>query len=183
MNNGLSNQTKSSQSNSKIQSFLEALRNSQSNGGASNSESGINNPFSEFRNRKEIEKRRVEEFHQTRTSEWNRVFSSKEKETAKRIEQLRQDLKQLAKQLKNLDVNVSKAINNPVVEAGEYHISYLTHIKQVIHTLTLNASQANNWLEMYNSKSKKMGYYWSQAKTKGNSYTLNNERSVATSVG
>ena len=183
MNNGWSNQTKSASSNTKIQSFLEALRNSQSKSDLPSNESAINNPFAEFQNRKEIEKKRIEEFQATRTAEWNRVFSSKEKETAKRIEQLKLDLKQLAKQVKTLDINITKAISSPVVEAGEYHISYLTHLKQVIHTATLNATQANNWLEMYNSKSKKMGYYWSQAKSKGSSYTLNNERAVATSIG
>ena len=92
MNNGWPNQTKSGASNAKIQSFLEALRNSQPKTEMSPSESSTTNPFTEFQNKKEIEKRRIEEFHQSRTSEWNKVFSSKEKETAKRIEQLKIDL-------------------------------------------------------------------------------------------
>lgn len=183
MNNGWSNQTKSPTSNAKIQSFLEALRNSQPKTELPNSETPTNNPFAEFQNRKEIEKKRIEEFHQARNSEWNKVFSSKEKETARRIEQLKQDLKQLSKQVKNLDSNITKAISAPVVEVGEYHITYLQHLKDIIHTLTLKASQANSWLELFNSRSKKVGFYWSQAKNRGSSYTLNNERSVATSIG
>lgn len=183
MNNGWSNQTKSTQPNAKIQSFLEALRSSQSRGDGQNGESAINNPFAEFQNKKEIEKRRIEEFQATRNAEWNKVYSSKEKETAKRIEELKQDLKQLSKQVKNLDANITKAISAPVAEVGEYHISYLTHLKQIIHLYSMKTSQANNWLELYNARSKKMGMYWSQAKKKGSSYTLNNERSVATSIG
>ena len=183
MNNGWSNQTKPGQSNAKIQSFLEALRSSQGRGDGSSKEATVNNPFTEFQNRKEIEKRRIEEFHNTRTTEWNRVFSSKEKETAKRIEQIKQELGQLSKQLKNLDANVTKAISAPVTEVGEYQVSFLTHLKETIHLWTLRASEANSWIEMYNRKSKKSGYYWSQAKSKGTSYTQNNERSVATSIG
>lgn len=183
MNNGLSNQTQSGNSNSKIQSFLEALRNSQAKTDSASKESSINNPFAEFQNRKEIEKKRIQEFHNTRTTEWNKVFSSRERETARKIEQIRQELAQLSKQLKTLDANITKAVTAPIVEVGEYQISYLNHLKEVIHIFSLKASHANSWLEMYNGRSKKMGYYWGQAKSKGTSYTGNNERSVATSIG
>ena len=184
MNNGWSNQTKSTAPNDKIQNFLEALRSSQNKSDMPNREVGsVNNPFAEFQNRKEIEKKRIEEFQNARTSEWNRVYSSKEKEVARRIEQIRIDLQKLAKQVKTLDSNLTKAVMTPVVEAGEYHITYLEPLKEVIHLFSLKASQANNWLEMYNRRSHKMGFYWSQAKSKGSSYTQNNERSVATSIG
>ena len=61
--------------------------------------------------------------------------------------------------------------------------SHEDDLKKEIHKYTLNVTQANSWLEMYNSRSKKKGYYWGQASKKGTSFTLNNERSVATSVG
>ncbi len=141
------------------------------------------NPFAEFQNKKEIEKKRIESFHQARSQEWNGVFSSKQKETQRKIEQIRQELKQLAARVKTLDANVTQAVMSPVIDGGEYQVSFLEHIKKVIHDYSMNVSQANSWLEMYNRRSKKKGYYWGQAKKSGTSYTLNNERNVATSVG
>src|SRR5450759_5278901 len=98
MTNNWSNQSKPNAPDAKIQNFLEALRSSQSKSEFPNQEATPGqNPFSEFQNRKEIEKKRIEEFQNARTSEWNRVYSSKDKEIAKRIEQIRLELQKLAK--------------------------------------------------------------------------------------
>jgi len=182
MNQGQGSTPMKGSSNPKIQSFLEALRASQGKSDSMAGEMGAN-PFAEFQNKKEIEKKRIESFYKARSEEWNRVFSSKQKETERKIEQIREELKKLASQMKNLDSNITRAINSPVVEAGEYQISFLEHIRNVIHLYSLQASQANSWLETYNSRSKKQGHYWGQAKKRGTSYTLNNERTAATSVG
>jgi len=182
VNQGFSNTPSGGSQNPKIQSFLEALRNSQGKVSSPSSES-FSNPFAEFQNKKEIEKKRIESFHQARTQEWNRVFSSKQKETERKIEQIREDLKRLAKQVKILDTNIIKAIESPVVEAGEGQISFLEHIKKVIHDYSLSVTSANSWLETYNNRSKKKSYYWGQAAKRGTSFTQNNERTAATSVG
>jgi len=182
MNQGFSNTPSGGSQNPKIQSFLEALRNSQGKINPSGSES-TTNPFAEFQNKKEIEKKRIESFHQARSQEWNRIFSSKQKETEKKIEQIRQELKKLATRVRVLDTNITRAIESPVIEAGEGQITFLEHVRKSIHEYSLNVSQANSWLEMYNSRSKKKSYYWGQASKKGTSFTQNNERTAATSVG
>jgi len=182
MNQGFSHTPSGGASNPKIQSFLEALRNSQGKADTGNTEA-TSNPFSEFQFKKEIEKKRIESFYKARSEEWNGVFSSKQKETEKRIEQLRDELKRLALQMKTLNVNITKAVNSPVVEAGEYHLTFLEHLKTAIQDFSLKVSQTNTWLEMYNRRSRKKSFYWTQAQSKGTSFTLNNERAVATSVG
>lgn len=178
-----SNQPGNSSGNTKIQSFLEALRNSQAHSFENGNQEPKNNPFAEFQKKKEAEKRRAELFFQARQQEWNKVFSSKEKQTAQRIEELKQQLQQLSKQVKQLDKNLIKAVQAPVAEAGEYHESFLSHIQKMIHLFSLKVQEANSWLEMYNGRSSKKGYYWGMAKSKGTSFTQANERSVATSVG
>lgn len=182
MSNSWSGQTNQG-SSSKIQSFLESIRAASAKDTPSTAEIGKPNPFAEFQQRKEIEKKRIAEFQNSRVTEWNQVFSAKEKAVEKRIEQIKLELSQLAKQLKNIDVNLTKAIESPVEEAGDYHVTYLEHIKEEIHLFSLQASKTNSWLELYNQRSRKMGTYWAQAKSKGTSYTQNNERSVATSIG
>lgn len=169
--------------NAKIQSFLEALRNSQGQSSENGRFENGKNPFAEFQQKKEIEKRRSEQFLQARQQEWNKVFSAKERQTHRRIEEIREQLKNLAKQVKRLDQNLLRAVESPIVEAGEYHENFLLHLQQVIRLFTMEAQDTNSWLELYHSRSTKKGIYWSMAKSKGNSYTQSNERSVATSVG
>lgn len=177
------NQNSHSTGNSKIQSFLEALRNSQGRSFEGGNKEPGSNPFTQFQEKKESEKRRTEAFFQARQQEWNKVFSSKEKHTEQRIEEIRQQLKNLAKQVKQLDKNLLKAVESPIVEAGEYHENFLTHIQKMIRLFGMKVQETNNWLEMYNSRSTKKGFYLGMAKTGGTSFTQANERSVATSVG
>ena len=178
----MGNQTGNSTPNPKIQSFLEALRNSQGKT-SDNGNFERPNPFAEFQQKKEAEKNRTELFFKARQQEWNRVFSAKEKQTEQRIEEIREQLKQLAKQVKKLDVNLVKAVQSPVAQAGEYHLNFLEHIKNMIYIFNLKVQEANSWLEVYNSRSQKKGAYWGMAKKSGNNFTQANERTVATSVG
>jgi hypothetical protein len=171
--------------NFKIQNFLEALRNSQtvSPSPKKTEFSPGRNLFAEIQAKKEIEKKRIEQFHRQRSQEWNKVFSSKEIQTEKKIEYIREQLKTLSTQLKRLDLNIVKAIQSPIVETGIYHENYLEHLKKTIHLFSLKVERANSWFEIYQGRSKKQGLYWGMAKSKGSSYTQNNERSIATSIG
>ena len=183
MNSNTGSSIGPSQGNTKIQNFLEALRNSQTRTSETSNEQPSTNPFAEFQHKKEAEKKRAEQFLQARQQEWNKVFSAKEKQTHQRIEEIREQLKALAKQVKHLDQNLLKAVESPVVEVGEYHESFLVHIQKMIQIFSLQVQEANSWLTLFNSRSTKKGTYWSMAKSKGNDYTQSNERSVATSVG
>ena len=177
MSQNWSGQSGNSSNNLRIQNFLEALRNTQTR------ETPKNKFFSELQTKKEAEKQRIEQFQHQREQEWNKVFSAKEVQTEKRIEAIREQLTALAKQVKKLDQNLTKAVAAPVIEVGEYQESYLEHLKKMIHLFSLKVNQANSWLEIYQSRSKKQGVYWGMARSKGNSYTQNSERNIATSVG
>lgn len=184
MNNNSTDSTSSGGSNLKIQNFLEALRNSQNRpAGHENPDSKINNPFTEFQAKKEIEKRRAEQFQHARQQEWNKVFSSAERRTEQKLEEIREQLRGLAKQMKRLDINLVKAVETPVVGGGEYHESFLNHLQSRLRLLRMNMHSTNTWLETYQSRSTKKGVYWGMAKSKGSSFTQNNERAVATSIG
>lgn len=173
-----------SNGNVKIQNFLEALRNSQTMPSPGNIETPPGgNIFAEIQAKKEIEKRRMEQFQNQRNLEWNKVFSSKEIQTEKKIELIRVKLKSLSQQLKRLDKNLIKAVESPVVQSGIYQENFLEHIQKIIHLYSLKVNRANSWLEVYQERSKKLGIYWGMERSKGASYTQNNERSIATSIG
>lgn len=174
-----------STSNIKIQNFLEALRSSQTKSfPQNNSESshGINS-FSELQRNKEIESKRIEQFHNQRSHEWNKVFSSKEVQKERKIDQIRQDLQNLSKQVRRLDTNLTKAVQAPVVEGGDYDENFLDHLKRSIRLFALDVTKTNSWLEVYQNRSRKQGVYRTMASSKGSSFTQNNERAVATSIG
>lgn len=185
MNHNWTGSTGKSTGNIKIQNFLEALRNSQT---ASNTLENVEarpgrNIFAETQAKKEIEKKRIEQFQHQRSQEWNKVFSSKEVQTERKIEYIREQLKILSKQLKRLDANLIKAIESPVVVAGVYQENFLEHLQNIIHLYRLKVNRANSWLEIYQNRSRKQGVYWGMERLKGTSYTQNNERSIATSIG
>ncbi len=184
MGNNWTGQTAGS-NNIKIQNFLEALRSSQTRqvSGLGHETGNGRNILAEIQEKKELEKRRIEQFHTERNSEWNKVFSAKEIETQKKIETIRHQLQELSKQVKRLDLNLVKAVETPIVAYGEYQESFLDHLKERIHIAMLNVTSANSWLEVYQGRSRKQGAYWGMAKTKGSSYTQNNERGIATSIG
>jgi len=173
----------SNPNNAKIQSFLEALRASRGSAPKTPGQESGPNPFGELQVKKETENRRIELFHQARQQEWNRVYSSKEKEIAGKIETIQQQLKEYAAQVNRLDKNIQNAVNTNIVSYGDYQIGFLEHLSQAIRLWQVHANDANSWLEIYNGRANKLGIYWQMAKRGGNNFTQSNERTAATSVG
>jgi len=170
----------SSQTSPKIQNFLESLRN---NSSVSNQESPFGNPFAEFNQQKEIEKARIAQFHNARNKEWESVYNAKNKQIERQIEQIREELKSLAKEIVKYDQNIKQAIQTQVVNPGVYHVTFFEHIRQIISLIRKNVSDANNWLAVYNKRSKSKGTFWKNAKTGGSAYLFSSEHSVTRSIG
>lgn len=176
------NQTnKKSPNQSTLPPFLEVLKQRSLDQSPPDNNS-INTSLENFRLKKELEKKRVEQFQQSRTKEWSRVYSAKEKEVENRILSLREQLKQLSKQVNQLDKSTQTAIHSQPVEVGEYHLSFLEQLKEKLKSLSQKVVEANTWLSVYNQRSKKKGYYWSQFSQKGSSFSQNQERQLATSI-
>lgn len=168
----------------KVNNFLETLKNNSIP--ARNFESPFGaNPFTEFNRQKEVEKQRVAQFHQARLKEWEQVYSARDKQIEKKIEEIRQELKALAKQIVKYDQNVTQAIQTQVVSPGTYHVSFFEHIRQIIALIRKNVAEANSWLSVFKkrSASKKGGAFWANTKKGGSSYMLSNEHAIARSAG
>lgn len=142
------------------------------------------NPFAEFNRQKEIEKQRVAQFHQARLKEWEQIYSAKDKQVEKKIEEIRQELQALAKQIVKYDQNITQAIQTQVVTPGVYHISFFEHIKQIIALIRKNVTEANSWLSVFKKRSaQKGGAFWNNAKKGGTSYMMSGEHSASRSAG
>ena len=169
-----------------IQNFLETLR-SRSNQSSTKDSDGIRSPFAEIEQKRQLESKRISQFHQARQQEWQHVYSAKERAIQKQIESIREQLKKLATELsqktQNIDRQIIAVVNQPTINAGEYELSFLDHVKNILELVRQDVVDANNWLKSYKGRCQKKGYYWQQTAKQGSSFFLNNERSVATSVG
>jgi len=169
----------------KIQNFLESLKSNSFGGGSPfGGESPFGgSPFAELNKQKELEKARVAQFQQARMKEWEQVYSAKDKQVQKQIEEIRQELKALAKQIVKYDQNITGAIQTQVVNPGTYHMSFFEHIRNVIMLIRQNVKEANSWLSTYKRRGKQKGAFWKNTQKGGSAYLMANEHNVARSVG
>jgi len=167
------------QPNPQLVNFLETLKQK----GSFESSRPSSSFIEQFNYQKEIQKRRVAEFHRHQSQEWQSLYSAKEEQIARNIEEIRTELQKLAQEIGKFDTTVTQAIATPVNKPGVYHQSFFDHLKQIIAIVRQNVVESNSWLTLYHQKSLKKGQYWQQAGKGGSSFMLNNERQVATSIG
>jgi len=148
----------------------------------SSEDSPLSASLEKFRHQKELEKKRVEQFHQSRQREWSQIYSAKERQVEKQLVTIREQLKQLSQQVKRLDQSTKTAIESETVGVGEYHLSFFDQLQQHLQLISKKVVEANTWLQLYNQRSQKKSYYWGQFSRKGSSFSLNQERQLATSV-
>ena len=169
----------------KVANFLESLKNNQAARPGNPFESPFGaNPFTEFNRQKEVEKVRIAQFHQARQKEWEQVYSAKDKQIAQKIEEIRNELKALAKQIVKYDQNITQAIATQVVTPGAYHLTFFEHIREVIALIRKNVSEANSWLSVFKKRgAQKGGAFWANTKKGGTAYMMSDEHAIARSVG
>lgn len=169
--------------NPKVNNFLESLKNNQAAGGPFESPFGAN-PFTEFNRQKEVERLRVAQFHQARQKEWEQVYSAKDKQIAQKIEEIRNELKALAKQIVKYDQNITQAVQSQVVNPGTYHLTFFEHLREVIALIRKNVTEANSWLSVFKKRGKqKGGAFWANTKRGGSAYMMSDEHAVSRSAG
>ena len=98
------------------------------------------------------------------------------------IESVRQELKALAASIKSLNADVQKAIIEPPVMPGIYHVNFFEQLKSFIRLLREQIDDSRTWLSLQNNRKKKQGY-WGMFKKHGTSFGLSNERTLATQAG
>lgn len=167
----------------KIQNFLESLKGNSLGGNPFGESPFGGNPFVEMNRQKELEKARVAQFHQARMKEWEQVYSAKDKQIQRQIEDIRKELQALAKQIVKYDQNVTATIQTQVVNPGTYHVSFFEHIRQVIAMIRKNVSEANSWLSTFKKRGKQKGAFWKNTQSGGTAYMMANEHAVSRSVG
>lgn len=110
------------------------------------------------------------------------VFSGEERQTMQEIQLIRSELLAIVKTMKDIDVEVEKAIKEVPVKPGVYHVRYLERIRKILKLIREKLENSKLWLQTSNSKRKAKGY-WGMYKKKGTSFGLSSERVVSTQTG
>jgi hypothetical protein len=108
---------------------------------------------------------------------------SETREIEAQLRELMLEIKKLADSSKELQSQFKEvAIEQHVVKPGKYHKSFFTWMLSVIRTARMKVEDSGAWLAAMQSK-KKSREYGAMAKKHGTTFSLSNERVVATQVG
>lgn len=113
------------------------------------------------------------------------LFSASELSVAREVEVVRRELQQAIGDLKELNsdiLEVEKAIAFTPVRMGKYHLSFFARLKAIIKLFRQQVNESKLWLEASFAKKKKKGY-WSMYKKHGTTFSMSNERALASQAG
>lgn len=128
---------------------------------------------------------------------WNREFLFKtttqeqaifvnqhSQEIEKAINELRLEIKNLAKTTENLNQEIIQSIEQNVADFSEYQLNFFQRIKIIIVNFRQNITEASVWLESFNHKKNKKNAFWNKAKSKngGEQYLMSGEHSASRSA-
>jgi hypothetical protein len=114
------------------------------------------------------------------------IFLQKENNAKKELESILIEIKKISETSSDIAIEVVEAqksiMANPV-EVGIYHITLYQRIRRHLILAKKRMSEAKYWLQMFNNRKVSKSAYWGKAKKHGTTYTLSNERTVATQTG
>lgn len=112
-----------------------------------------------------------------------RADSEESREIQVKVEEILIEIKQLSKSSKDLQKQVQVvAVEQQTQNAGVYHVNFLERMLSFLREARLNVEDSLAWFHALRSK-KTARQYGVMAKKGGTSFTLSNERVVATQTG
>lgn len=112
-----------------------------------------------------------------------RAVNRENQEIEAQLRELMQEIKKLADSSKELQMQFREvAVEQHAVKPGKYHKNFFSWLLSVIRAARMKVEDSGAWLSAMHSK-KKSREYGAMAKKHGTTFTLNNERTVATQVG
>lgn len=111
------------------------------------------------------------------------LSSRENQELEAQLRELMEEIKKLADSSKELQMQFKEvAVEQHAVKPGKYHKNFFSWLLSVIRAARMKVEDSGAWLSAMHSK-KKSREYGAMAKKHGTTFTLHNERNVATQVG
>jgi hypothetical protein len=112
-----------------------------------------------------------------------KAVSRENREIEAQLREIITEIKKLTDSSKELQIQFKEvAVEQYVATPGKYHKSFFSWLLSIIRAARQKVEDSGAWLKALQSK-KKSRSYAAMAKKQGTSFTLNNERTVATQVG
>ncbi len=112
-----------------------------------------------------------------------RVATLENRELETQLREIMAEIKKLSDSSKELQMQFKEvAIEQHVVKPGKYHKSFFTWMLSMIRTARMKVEDSGAWLAAMHSK-KKSREYGAMSKKHGTTFSLSNERVVATQDG
>jgi hypothetical protein len=112
-----------------------------------------------------------------------RAVNRENRELEAQMREIMAEIKKLTDCSKELQMEFREvAVEQYAATPGKYHKSFFSWLLSVIRAARMKVEDSGAWLAALHSKKKAKGYS-AMAKKQGTSFTLNNERTVATQVG
>lgn len=112
-----------------------------------------------------------------------RTINRENRELESQLREIMAEIKKLADSSKELQMQFKEvAVEQHAKTPGKYHKSFFSWLLSMIRTARVKVEDSGAWLAALQSK-KKFREYGAMAKKHGTSFSLSNERNVATQVG
>ncbi len=112
-----------------------------------------------------------------------RAVSQENRELELQLRELMAEIKKLTDSSKELQIQFKEvAVEQHAAKPGKYHKAFFSWLLSIVRNARMKVEDSNAWLTAMHSK-KKSREYGAMAKKHGTTFTLNNERTVATQVG
>jgi len=109
------------------------------------------------------------------------LFSSREEETKRELEQTRNELQLLISEFKaaapEIEMAIASSVVSPGSDGGSYFRNFFAHLRQMIMLLRQRVSSARSWAQQSNAKKRKQKGL-NYKKTKDVHSGMNNERNA-----
>lgn len=123
-----------------------------------------------------------EEYRSPFSQEQMALLQQQEAEVAKKIDEIRLEIKALIMTIRSVDRQIQQAVSQEMVDPGAYHLNFLDRLKTMLKLMRKSLADSSSWLNLMQSR-KKEKRYWNQYKKKGTTFGLSHERVVSTQVG
>ena len=112
-----------------------------------------------------------------------RAVSRENQEIDAQLREIMAEIKKLADSSKELQMQFKEvAVEQHTAKPGKYHKTFFSWLLSIIRAARMEVEDSGAWLAAMHSK-KKSREYGAMAKKHGTSFSLSNERNVATQVG
>ncbi len=112
-----------------------------------------------------------------------RLASQENREMEAQLREIMAEIKKLADSSNELRIQFKEvAVEQRAEKPGKYHKNFFEWLLSVVRIARMKVEDSGAWLAAMHSK-KKSRQYGAMAKKHGTTFTLNNERTVATQVG